>query len=210
MKSALSLLVLMFITTTSLAQFNVASKGEQTFKFKDDRGRNQATFFSNAPLEAINGMTSEIQGSVSFNPDDVAGTLKGQFSFPVASIKTGIDLRDEHLLGENWLNAEKNPNVKFEIKKVNKVEKLEDNKLKVNVTGMFTLNGVTNEVTTDVTMTYLKESEQTKTRFPGDLLGVYSKFNLKLSEFNVKNQLIGQKVAENIEVTVSIVGSNKI
>ncbi len=46
-----------------------------------------------------------------------------------------------------------------------------DNKLEAKVTGDFTVHGVTKEVTTTVTMTYLDESEQTKQRAPGDLLG---------------------------------------
>lgn len=45
-------------------------------------------------------------------------------------------------------------------------------------------------------------------RAPGDLLGVQAKFNVKLSDYGVKNQLVGQKVAENIEVSVNIVGNN--
>jgi hypothetical protein len=40
------------------------------------------------------------------------------------------------------------------------------------------------------------------------LLGVNAKFSIKLSEYGVKNQLVGQKVSENIDVSVNMVGSN--
>jgi hypothetical protein len=57
-------------------------------------------------------------------------------------------------------------------------------------------------------MTYIVESEQTKQRAPGDLLGVQAKFNVNLSEFDIENMIIGQKVAEEIEISVNMVGSN--
>jgi hypothetical protein len=57
-------------------------------------------------------------------------------------------------------------------------------------------------------MTYLDASEQTKQRAPGDLLGVQAKFNIVLSDYDVENMIVGQKVADNIEISVNIVGSN--
>ena len=57
-------------------------------------------------------------------------------------------------------------------------------------------------------LTFLDESEQTKMRAPGDLLGVQAKFNVKLSDYGVNNKIVGQKVSENIDVNVNIVGSN--
>ena len=74
-----------------------------------------------------------------------------------------------------WLNAESFPEVSFEIKKVSGVKSTAGNKLTAKVTGNFTLHGVTKEVVADATLTYLDESEQTKMRAPGDLLGVTGK-----------------------------------
>lgn len=209
MKQTLSIFaVIMIFTVTIFSQgFKVKASGEQTFNFEDQRGRNQVTFFSAAPVEDITGLSGAIKGSVTFNVNDIK-TLKGNFTIPVASIKTGIEMRDGHLQGASWLNAETYPDITFMIKKVSDVKSLADNKLSAKVTGDFTLHGVTKEVTADATITYLDESEQTKMRAPGDLLGVQAKFNVKLSDYGVKNQLIGQKVAENIEVSVNIVGNN--
>ncbi|MCK7526562.1 MAG: YceI family protein [Ignavibacteriales bacterium] len=94
------------------------------------------------------------------------------------------------------------------MKKVSDVKSAADNKLTAKVTGNYTMHGVTKEVTADATLTYLDESEQTKMRAPGDLLGVQAKFNVKLSDYGVNNKLVGQKVSEDIEVSVNIVGSN--
>ncbi len=135
-------------------------------------------------------------------------TLRGKIFVPVASIKTGIDMRDEHLRSAGWLNAETFPEISFEIKKVSDVKSLADNKLSAKVTGDFTLHGVTKEVVTDAALTYLDESEQTKMRAPGDLLGIQANFNIKLSDYGVNNKLVGQKVSEIINVSVNVVGSN--
>lgn len=210
MKSILGTMLILLFAATTFAQLKVKATGEQSFKFTEDRGRNQASFFSSAPLESISGLTSDITGTITFNVADVKNSLKGEFRIPVASLKTGIDTRDEHLQGEGWLNASSYPDMVFTIKEVKEANLVEDNKMTVKTVGSFTLHGVTKEIETEVTMTYLDESEATKTRLPGDLLGVYSKFNIRLSDFNVKNDLLGNKVAEVIEITLSIVGSNQI
>jgi polyisoprenoid-binding protein YceI len=189
---------------------NSDNKGARTFSFKDDYGRNQATFFSATPIEDINGMSSDIEGKVSLDLSDVKNTLDGEVSISTASLKSGIDLRDEHIRSEDWLDAENYPTISYQIKSVLEVKKLESNKFNVKVLGDFTVKGVTKEVVSDVSITYLEENETTKTRMPGDLLGVRAKFNIQLSDFGVKNMLVGKKVSEEIEINVNIVGSNNI
>ena len=203
-------LMLLIAVSASLAQgFKVKASGEQTFNFEDKYGRNQASFFSTTPLEDITGISNAVKGKITFDVADI-NTLKGSVSIPVATIKTGIDLRDEHLRSDNWLDATSYPEITFVIKKVGDVKVSVDNKLQAKVTGDFSAHGVTKEVVADVTMTYLDASEQTKQRAPGDLLGVQAKFNIVLSDYDVENMIVGQKVADNIEISVNIVGSNAL
>lgn len=211
MNRSISFLVLFFFFFSSLfAQgFKVKSSGSQTFNFEDKNGRNQVTFFSATPVEDITGTANGITGTVTFDIADFSKTLKGSIAVKVSSMNTGIELRNQHLRGANWLNAEKYPEIIFTIKQVSGLKQSGDNKLEFKVKGDFTLHGVTKEISADAEATYLEESEQTKKRAPGDLLGIRAKFNIKLSEFGVNNQLIGNKVAENIEVSVNVVGSNK-
>lgn len=209
MKKSISIFAALLLLTVSLTAqgFKVKASGDQTFNLVDKNGRNQATFFSTTPLEDITGLGNDISGTVTFNVNDIK-TLKGKVSVSVASIKTGIDTRDGHMRGAGWLNAEAFPEISFDIKKVSDIKSVADNKLTAKVTGNFTLHGVTKEVTADATLTYLDEGEMTKSRAPGDLLGVQAKFNVKLSDYGVNNKIIGQKVSENIEVSVNVVGSN--
>jgi len=207
-KIAKTLSVVLIAFTISFAQgFKVKATGEKTFNFEDKYGQNQVSFFSTTPLEDITGISNAVMGKLTFNVGDIK-TLKGSISISVASIKTGIDLRDEHLKSDNWLDAESYPEIIFIIKKLSDIKVDADNKLQAKVTGDFTVHGVTKEVVANVTMTYLDESEQTKERAPGDLLGVQATFNIILSDYDVENMIVGQKVSENIEISINIVGSS--
>jgi len=187
--------------------FSVKASGEQTFSFEDMRGRNQASFFSTTPLEDITGLSNDVKGSATLDLTDIS-TMKGSVSISTASLKTGIELRDHHLQSSNWLDAESYPEITFTIKKVSDIKSAGDNKLGAKVLGDFSVHGVTKEVTADVTLTYLAESEKTKTRAPGDLLNVEANFNIRLSDYDVDNMVLGQKVSDNIEITATMVGSN--
>lgn len=192
--------------TISFAQgFEVTTTGEQTFNFADKR--NQATFFSSTPLEDVTGISNAVSGKVTFDVSDIK-TLKGSISIPVASLDTGIELRNEHLASPNWMDAESYPDFTFEIKSVSDVKVEANNKLTAKVTGDFTAHGVTKQVVADATITYMVESEQTKQRAPGDLLGVQASFSIALSDYDIENMLIGQKVAEEVKIDINMVGSN--
>ncbi len=212
MKAIIKSLVLslLIITAAFAGGFDINSKGEQTFSFKDKMGRNQATFFSTTPLEDISGMSTDVWGTVSFDIADVENTLKGEILISTASLKSGIVLRDEHIRSADWLDAEQFPTISFKIKEINGIEKIEDNKLKVNVLGEFTVHGVTKEVESEVTLVYLEENEMTKIKMPGDLLGVRAKINFNLSDYGVQHMALGKKVSDKIEININIVGSNKM
>ena len=207
MKNTFSIfaVIILFTASTFAQGFKVKASGDQAFKFSDNK--NQATFFSTTPFEDITGLTNDVKGSVTFNVSDLK-TLRGKLSVSVSSIKTGIEVRDGHLQSANWLNAASYPDISFEIKNTGDIKQVGDNKVTAKVTGNFTLHGTTKEVVADATITYLDENEQTKMRAPGDLIGVQAKFNVKLSDYGVDNKLVGQKVSENIEVSVNVVGSN--
>lgn len=198
------------MTAAFAGGFDINTKGEQTFSFKDKVGRNQATFFSTTPLEDITGMSTDVWGTVSFDIEDVENTLKGEILISTASLKSGIDLRDEHISSADWLDAEKFPTISFKIKEVTGIEKIEDNKLKAKVLGEFTVHGVTMEVESEVTLVYLEENEMTKMRLPGDLLGVRAKININLSDYGIQHMVLDQKVSDEIKINVNIVGSNKM
>ena len=210
MKSIISAVLLLIFTAVIYSQgFDVKAKGVQKFSFKDDKGRNQATFTSKTPFDEVDGLTTQISGIVSFNVSDVKNTLQGEISFPTQSLQTGITMRDRDMKAPKWLDAERYPTISFKILKVINIQKLAPNKLKVDLTGDFSLHGVTKEIPVEATMTYLDESAATEAREPGDLLGVTANFNITLSQYNVQNMILGTRVSDNIKIGVTIVGTNK-
>lgn len=211
MKKHISSLLILFVFALSInAQgFKVKAKGIQTFNFEDKGGRNQISFFSKTPLEDITGTVNAISGSANFDVANFVNTLKGKIIVKVASMNTGIELRNNHMKSVNWLDEKKFPEIIYEFNSVVSVKQVSENRLSFKVKGKFTLHGVSKEVEADAEATYLDENEQTQKRAPGDLLGVHSNFKIKLSDFDIDNSIIGSKVSEVIEVSVNIVGSNK-
>ncbi len=201
---------LLIVAVALAGGFNVKANGSQTFSFKDQMGRNQATFFSTTPLEDISGMSTDVKGSITFDVQDIENTLVGEIIISTESLKSGIDLRDEHLRSADWLDAKQFPEITFKITDVKNLNEIKENMITARVIGEFTCHGVTKEVNSDVTLTYLVENEMTKMKMPGDLLGVRAKFNIKLSDYGVQHMALGKKVADDIEIKVNIIGSNKM
>ena len=201
---------LLIVAAALAGGFNVKANGSQTFSFKDQMGRNQATFFSTTPLEDISGMSTDVKGSITFDVQDIENTLVGEIIISTESLKSGIDLRDEHLRSADWLDAKQFPEITFKITDVKNLNEIKENMITARVIGEFTCHGVTKEVNSDVTLTYLVENEMTKMKMPGDLLGVRAKFNIKLSDYGVQHMALGKKVADDIEIKVNIIGSNKM
>lgn len=212
MKRSLAVLIFVFLSATviSAQTFKVKAKGEQTFNFEDKMGRNQVTFTSNTPFEDFTGTANDISGKVSFDVSNFAKTLKGKLTVKVESLNTGIELRNHHMKSDSWLDAADYPFITFEIKSVSDVKQLANNKLEFKVKGNFTLHGVTKEIVADAQAIYLDENDQTAKRAPGDLLGVQATFQIKLSDFDIDNAVVGSKVSESIPVHLNIVGSNKL
>jgi polyisoprenoid-binding protein YceI len=185
------------------------------FHINDPMGRNSVTFKSEAPLEDIVGTSGEISGQIWFDPQNPKAGGKGKLVVPVASLNTGIPLRDDHLRGADWLDADRYPNIELTIDRADNVKKVKSttaaDTYDLTLYGTFFLHGQAHPVKFDGRITYLKESEQTKQRLPGDLLAARASFSVPLKDYNVTGpqgmNLIGSKVGESIEVEVSFVGN---
>ena len=117
-----------------------------TYRVRSD-GKSRVTFVSDAPLETMTGKSSKVTGTITVDPADITKTT-GSFKVPVVSLRTDNELRDEHLQGDGWLDAKKNPNIHFEITEVvvgkKDARELKKNKdTKVQVKGKFTAHGIT-------------------------------------------------------------------
>ena len=185
--------------------------GMKHFGIDDARGRDVLTFDSKAPLEKIVGTTNKITGHIQVNLKDITKGLTASFELDLASLKTGIDKRDEHMR-DNFLETAKYPKAMLAINKVTKAsdKMLMDGKtLTVDAEGTLSLHGVKSTVQLkDITVTYFDESEATKGKMPGDLLIINGDLSLNLPDYNIEvPQFIFLKLAETIKVSVDLTGS---
>lgn len=185
----------------------------QSFSVDTQDGRNQAAFISDAPFEKINGLASGLDATVMLNVNDITQKPMGKVKVPINNIKTGIDLRDEHLRSKMWLNSQKFPYAEFQLTGIKNPssKNLKDGQ-KVNCTllGKFSVHGVTKDVEVPATLTYFKESEKTKAKVPGNLLVANAEFNIRLADYGVKipDMVVG-KVSDQVQISTSFVASDK-
>lgn len=192
--------------------FAVGTFAQTTFSSDASDTRNQAAFESNAPLEDIVGVSNKLTSNISINLNDISNTPKGNVKVELAAMKTGIDLRDQHLRSANWLNTEKYPYAEFELTEILGADSksLSDIKpVKATAKGKLSIHGVTKEITAPVELTYYKETEQTKARIAGNLLKVTTGFTIKLSDYKISiPSMVKGKVDENIKVSVNFIASD--
>ncbi len=197
-------LSLLALTAVSLA----ANAAPLTFDFKDPKGVNNAVFKLDAPLEAINGSANGISGTVTFDPAD-PGATKGKIVVTASSLHVPNPMMKEHMHGEQWLDAAKNKEITFEAKSLSNVKTAGDNTT-ADVTGTLTLRGVSKEVTVPVKFTYLKDklAARTNGQMKGDLLVLRANFAVKRTDFGINPKAPEDKVADTIDLTLSIAGSS--
>ncbi|MCB9618913.1 MAG: YceI family protein [Sandaracinus sp.] len=156
--------------------------------------RARVTFRSQAQLETINGVSNEATGSVRVDPANLAAT-RGRVVVRVASLRTGIDLRDEHLHSAEWLDAAGHPEMVFEITGVTGASSLPANEdVTVQIRGRLTLHGQTRDVTAEA-----------RVRWDGTSLRGRARFEIRLSDYGVSiNEAVRLKVSNTIGISVDL------
>ena len=195
------------IILTLLTLAGIALAAPQTFDFKDPKGINNAGFKLDAPLEAINGNASGISGTVTFDPEN-PGATKGKIIVATSSLMLPNPMQRQHMLGDKWLDATKNPEISFESKAFKNVQTAGDTTT-ADVTGTFTVKGVSREITVPVKLTYLKDKLGERVpKQKGDLLVIRANFTIKRSDFNINPGQYEDKVSDAIEINLSIAGAS--
>ncbi len=174
-------------------------------------GRNVIKFISKAPLETIEGKTGQIDGTIEVDLADAASAA-GQFEVDLTTVKTGIEMRDQHMR-EGYLHTDSFPTATFKVNKVTKAsaKALADGQpVEIEAQGELTIHGVTKPVAVSGTVTYLKESEATKARLPGDLLHIDVGTPILLSDFKVERpQFVLLKVSDKVELHVDFFATTR-
>lgn len=179
-----------------------------TFDFKDPKGVNAINFHLDSVLEPISGSANGVTGTVTFDPANAAAT-QGKIVVATQSLTVTNATMTEHLRGPNWLNAPKNPEIVFELTKLEQV-KTTGNDTTATAVGKFSLNGVTKEISVPVKLTYLAGAFGKRINKPevgGDLLVIRGEFTINRGEYNIQPGKQEDKVNTEIKLSLGLVGS---
>lgn len=195
------------IASLSASAQGLPGRGQKTISLNDKVGKNQVVWLSDAPVEKIKGTAESVFGKMTLDPANPS-SLRGAVMVNVATMKTGNPTRDAHLVGADWLDAAKYPNIMFTVTSVSGV-RVNGNKMTANATGKFSLHGVDKTMTVPIELTYMPESDKTRERAPGDLVMLTATFNISLKDFNITGTrgMVGSKVGESIQITAKLFGS---
>lgn len=187
-----------------------ADAQSRTFRVLDG---SRIQFISEAPLETIRGTSSAVSGEVSLDVSNPSSAAGSRITVPVASLRTGIALRDQHLHGAEWLDAGSHPEAVFQIVSISGVNGAlaPNTDVRARVVGRFTLHGQTREVTANARVRYIpSNAELRQAGINGDAIRVQASFQISLSDFGVSiNPAVQLKVSDEIRVNVSIRGATE-
>lgn len=160
-------------------------------KYNVDQSReNRVKFISYAPMENYEGVTSNIEGFIFYEGDEMDGKSSLFFEVDLRTVDTGIRLRNKYLK-ETLLDSEKYPYATFKGELLS-VEKETAKQYKVVADGKLTLNGYTREIRT--------EGKLVKS---GNGYKIASGFSLKLSDYGIeipKGMLM--KISDRIDLVL--------
>jgi polyisoprenoid-binding protein YceI len=161
-----------------------AEDAGKVYHFGMNEKHTNVTFSSETEIETIDGLTHTASGRTWVDFDGLKG--KCNITVPVDSMKTGVDLRDEHLRSETWLDQKKYPDISFVSDDFDLVAKNKDKGIySAKVKGKLTIHGVTKDLETTAKVVKLSK-EQAAMVGDGEWVHVVAGFDVTLKDFDVK------------------------
>jgi polyisoprenoid-binding protein YceI len=179
------------------------------YDFKDPKGVSGLTFLVDSLVEPICGTASDAYGTVTFDPAKPE-EMSGKIVVGAKSLKTLNERMTEHIHGPQWIDAEKYPTIEFASKQVKNIKLVEENTWTADVLGTFTLHGVAKDITVPVKVNFLPNMRDKRIQGKrGDLVVLRSTFSIKMKDYAIDSRQPVEKVGENVEIRVAIVGMTK-
>ena len=158
-----------------------------------DKGHSEVSFQIRHLVTNVRGRFNDFEGTINLDPQSLEKSSV-DFKIKATSVDTGVADRDKHLRNADFFDVEKYPEITFKSKSVKAA-----GKDKYNVTGDFTMHGVTKQITLPVT--YLGTA---KDPWGGTRGGFEIETTLDRKEYGISSggPIVGDevKVAINLEV----------
>jgi polyisoprenoid-binding protein YceI len=159
---------------------SAARAEDKVYYFGISDQRTNITFESSTDFEQILGWTNKLTGKIIADLEKGTGSVK--VATPVASMRTGIELRDEHMRSPGWLDAGSFPDISFVS---DNVKRLSDGRWEA--LGTFTMHGVSRDLRTLVEVKEISAALAEKAGLEsGEWLRISTSFEVKLSEFDIE------------------------
>lgn len=152
---------------------------DRVYYFGVSDQRTNVTFESSTDFEQILGSTNKLTGKIIADFEKGSGSVK--VAVPVSSMKTGIELRDDHMRSPGWLDAGSYPEISFVS---DNVKRLSGNSWEAQ--GKFTMHGVSQDFRATVNVKEIPAALAEKAGLEGgEWLKISTSFEVKLSDFGV-------------------------
>lgn len=184
MKNFMSLVALIFITVSSIAQT----------QWKVDPYHSSLNFnISHSGISIVNGKFLEYTGNLTTNGEALTDA-NFDFTVKVKSINTSVEDRDNHLRSADFFEVDKHPNMTFKSTKILATGK-PDNYL---LYGKLTIKDVTKDVIFDVHYGGTAKSEK------GEKLGMKAKTTINRFDYNINFDPGAAGVGKDVTIIVHL------
>lgn len=169
-------------------------------------GTSNASFTSDALLETIQGTTSALGGTITVDTANPSGAT-GSVSFNATSLRTGIDMRDEHLHSDDWLGS---GDVTFTIGSVatDAAALTHGQTIDATVNGQLTIKGVTQDISVPARVTFYEVSSDDVSGTYGienNILRITTSFGIELDDYGISIMApLQNKVSNELTLDVRI------
>lgn len=186
------------LTACVLAVGLAAPSGAARFSIDLSEHADSVFFRSTASLEFIEGKTAAIEGWFDFDPEQPTADAAGLLRVDLRSLKTGIDLRDEHMR-DRHLETEIYPYAFFQFVSLDGIDGPVEAGRAVagRATGWFFIHGVKRQLEAEVEFIYDRGKSDESA------IDATVRFTIRLDDYKIKRpKALFLKLAETIEVEV--------
>lgn len=176
--------------TFVLALFSVVSFAQTTWRV--DPMHSSVNFnIKHMGISFVQGRFDKFDGKVITAANNL-DNAELSFFVEVATINTGVEMRDKHLKSADFFDAEKFPRMSFESGSVTK-----DKNNTYLLKGKLTIKDVTKEITVPVTFGGVTKNQQGK-----EVMGFQTAFKVNRLDYNIKYDPTGAGVAKDVDVNL--------
>lgn len=182
MKKVFSFILFAFFSTSIFAQSTWTA----------DKAHSQVSFgITHLGISEVEGLFRTFDASIISSEDNFSDAAF-EVEIDMASVDTGVEMRDDHLRNSDFFDVENHPSMQF---KSNSIEEVSENNYRVS--GDLTLHGVTNPVMLDVW--YRGTVEQEK----GPVSGFQITGTINRSDFNIGPDFPEAALSDEVNIKVN-------